>query len=350
MERGGRRDRNHTEKRTGRVTFFRKNLAWLVPLGNALVTSALLYFVYFYGTNTGLWFSSTVVPPWLFCAGWVTGSLVHRYPTRVGLEAYAVIIGLVTGILASYSVLLSLGWFTALGQPSGQPGFYLLNMIALSVTTLLQAMYRKYYELQDHFRQQNNAAALHKEAELFKLRQQLQPHFLYNSLNSVSALIMIQPDKAQEMIGKLSDFLRSSVRKEAGDRIPLEDEITYIRSYLAIESIRFGDRLQVHIGEHTTEGQFIPPFILQPILENAIKFSVYAHTGPVSIDVSLESSDNMLTLIITNPYDPDARPPGGTGFGLEGIRRRLYLLFSRSDLLETKQEDGRFTTILKIPQ
>jgi hypothetical protein len=97
-----------------------------------------------------------------------------------------------------------------------------------------------------HARQPFSAAGryvsvLLKEAELFKLRQQLQPHFLYNSLNSISALIMISPEKAQEMIGKLSDFLRSSVKREAEDKIPVSEELNYIQSYLAIESIRFGD-------------------------------------------------------------------------------------------------------------
>lgn len=332
------------------MSFFRKNFVWLIALAGSLLLASLLYFFFFTTGNFGLWFSLTAVPPWLFLTGWMTGVLVRRYPTRVGLLSYAFLEGMLLGVIAACAI--SGTWSLMTGQPmtGNRSGFYFLLMLSIAVMGLLQAMYKKYYELQDSFRIQTSASDLHKEAELFKLRQQLQPHFLYNSLNSVSALIMLQPDKAQEMIGKLSDFLRSSVRKEAGDRIPLENEILYIESYLAIESIRFGDRLQVQIENNAGTGQFIPPFILQPILENAIKFSVYAQTGPVHIDVLLESEDQVLTLTIINPFDPASQPPGGTGFGLEGIRRRLFLLYGRSDLLDTRQENQLFTTILKIPQ
>lgn len=332
------------------MSFFRKNFTWLIALAGSLLLASLLYFFFFNTGNFGLWFSLTAIPPWVFLSGWISGFLIRRYPTRVGLLSYAFLEGMLMGAVAAYCICASWFWLTGQPLPGNHTGFYLLLMLSIAVMGLLQAMYKKYYELQDSFRIQTSASDLHKEAELFKLRQQLQPHFLYNSLNSVSALIMLQPDKAQEMIGKLSDFLRSSVRKEAGDRIPLENEIVYIESYLAIESIRFGDRLQVHIENDAGADQFIPPFILQPILENAIKFSVYAQTGPVHIDVLLESEDLMLTLTIVNPFDPASQPPGGTGFGLEGIRRRLYLLYGRSDLLETRQEDHLFTTILKIPQ
>ena len=161
---------------------------------------------------------------------------------------------------------------------------------------------------------------------------------------------MIQPDKAQEMIGRLSDFLRSSVKREAQDTIPIAEELLYIESYLAIESVRFGDRLKVTIEKDYTDDAMIPPFLLQPVLENAIKFGLYGKTGGVDISIHIGLKDGVLTIVITNPYDPQTTPPRGTGFGLEGIKRRLYLLFSRADLLETQSDDINFTTILKIPQ
>ena len=161
---------------------------------------------------------------------------------------------------------------------------------------------------------------------------------------------MIAPDSAQEMIGKLSDFLRSSVKRESEDFLPVSEELGYIQSYLAIESVRFGDRLQVHIEKEYTDDAVLPPFLLQPILENAIKFGLYGKTGAVSIMIHIALEDEMLVLTIVNPYDADTQPPKGTGFGLEGIRRRLYLLYARTDLLETHKDDHSFTTILKIPQ
>ena len=152
------------------------------------------------------------------------------------------------------------------------------------------------------------------------------------------------------MIGKLSDFLRSSVKRESEDTLPVSEELEYIQSYLAIESVRFGDRLRVRIEKEYTDDAVIPPFLLQPIIENAIKFGLYGSTGVVTITVHIVLEGSMLMITITNPYDADTQPPRGTGFGLEGVQRRLYLLYARADLLETKKDGKYFTTILKIPQ
>jgi LytS/YehU family sensor histidine kinase len=152
------------------------------------------------------------------------------------------------------------------------------------------------------------------------------------------------------MIERLSEFLRSSVRREAKDQLPLEEELAYIEAYLAIETVRFGDRLQVQISREPEQDATIPPFLLQPLLENAIKFGLYGRTGQVLITLTIRQEGELLVLQLSNPYDPAGQPPSGTGFGLDGIRRRLYLLYARTDLLETRPENGHFTTILKIPQ
>jgi two-component system LytT family sensor kinase len=184
-----------------------------------------------------------------------------------------------------------------------------------------------------------------KEAELFKLRQQLQPHFLYNSLNSINALVHIDPEKTQEMVGRLSDFLRLSVKRDVEEKISIIDELDYIESYLSIESVRFGNRLHIDIEKDGLgwEKAKIPAFILQPVLENAIKFGVYGN-------IHIVLKDHILFITITNPYDESLQTPRGTGFGLEGIARRLLILYARADLLETKKDQQLFTTLIKIPQ
>lgn len=229
---------------------------------------------------------------------------------------------------------------------------FLLLWFCQGWTANVSVARKQYKDLKQEVELQRSNELILKETELFKLRQQLQPHFLYNSLNSINALVLIQPEKAQAMVGKLSDFLRLSVKRESQESIPLEDELSYIESYLAIESIRFGDRLNVIVERSfdATQHLFIPPFVLQPVLENAIKFGLYGNTGNVTIDIRLEWQQNLLVISVKNPYDITAQPPKGTGFGLEGIRRRLYLLFARADLVETRQANNMFTTILKIPQ
>lgn len=282
--------------------------------------------------------------------------LIRAYPTTAMIFPYAVLVALVMSLLTTLGTWEILKWWVIKNNEYKAWVKHTLPIRLLFIYLMHtwmatnSALRKNIIALDTRFQNQTDASVLLKEAELFKLRQQLQPHFLYNSLNSISALIMIAPDKAQEMIGKLSDFLRSSVQRESEDTLPVRDELTYIQSYLAIESIRFGDRLQVHINNNSNESAVLPPFLLQPILENAIKFGLYGKTGAVSIEIDITTENNILFITITNPYDNNMRPPKGTGFGLEGIRRRLYLLYARTDLLKTINNEHTFTTILKIPQ
>lgn len=188
---------------------------------------------------------------------------------------------------------------------------------------------------QDSFtEQEQHSLQLRKEAELFKLRQQLHPHFLFNSLNSINALIGKEPKQARVMVQQLSEFLRHTLKKEDNDLITIQEELDDLRIYLSIEQVRFGHRLTIEESIHADclEAK-IPPFLLQPLVENAIKYGLYGTTGQVNITISGTLSNNQFTFTITNPYDPDAVNTKGTGFGLESVKRRLYLLFARNDLL-----------------
>lgn len=284
--------------------------------------------------------------------------LVRAYPTNVAVTVYALFVALFISSITVFVQYETLKWWLSADRylsyhnwlQDTLPVRFLVVWIFTTWVATISAFRKNLAALNTRFQQQADASALLKEAELFKLRQQLQPHFLYNSLNSISALIVIAPNKAQEMIGKLSDFLRSSVKRESDDMIPLKDELSYIGSYLAIESVRFGDRLQVVFEHHDTDNALIPPFLLQPLLENAIKFGLYGNTGQVQISIRISMDGGMLVTSVINPYDPDMQPPRGTGFGLKGIQRRLYLLYARNDLLETHKTETQFTTILKIPQ
>jgi two-component system, LytTR family, sensor kinase len=196
------------------------------------------------------------------------------------------------------------------------------------------------------------AERLTKEAELYKLRQQLQPHFLFNSLNSISALVGTQPEQARKMINQLSDFLRGTLKKEDQQWVVLSDEFQNLELYLDIEKVRFGHRLSAIIyREEESNLMKLPPMLLQPIVENAIKFGLYDTMGEVTISIAAKKQDDSLLITVQNPFDPETSDPKkGTGFGLSSVQRRLYLLFARNDLLETSAENNLFTTIVKIPQ
>lgn len=226
--------------------------------------------------------------------------------------------------------------------------FYFIVIVAVNVATIF---YGKQKEQQEISKREATTADMVREAELQKLQLQLQPHFLFNSLNSINALILVKPDEARKMVISLSDFLRTTIKRADQHWIMLEEEWRYLQLYLEIEKVRFGHRLGVETNFQ--EGTFewkIPTLLLQPIVENAIKFGLYGTTGKITIHLDGFLQDDMLHLNITNPFDTEAQPPKGSGFGLSGIKRRLYLLYARNDLLETQAHENLFTVKLKIPR
>ena len=218
--------------------------------------------------------------------------------------------------------------------------------------TILSVLWYSSEEEQRQMQRRSDAERLAKEAELFKLRQQLAPHFLFNSLNSISALITSHPEQARKMIQQLSDFLRGNVRKEEQQSVLLAEELQYLQLYLEIEKVRFGHRLSADLHhDEASLNMMLPPMLLQPIVENAIKFGLYDTTEAVTIRIEARADNNYVVISVQNPFDPEtSRPKQGTGFGLSSIQRRLYLLFARGDLFETRVEGHLFTTIVKIPQ
>lgn len=227
--------------------------------------------------------------------------------------------------------------------------FNLLNITLLSVFTYLWFYFRDEKSRQ---KQLIDAEALNREAELTSLRQQLQPHFLFNSLNSISALVGSRPEEARKMLHQLSEFLRVTLRKDHHDTFSLKDEIQHLQLYLDIEKVRFGHRLSTTIraGEEVLAAK-IPPLILQPLVENAIKFGLYDVQGDVNILIDCHMENNFAVITITNPFDPQtSTPKKGAGFGLTSVQRRLYLLHARNDLLSTEHKNNLFTTTVKIPQ
>jgi two-component system LytT family sensor kinase len=203
---------------------------------------------------------------------------------------------------------------------------------------------------------------LRKEAELFKLRHQLHPHFLFNSLNSINALIGTEPKLARNMIQQLSQYLRQTLKKEDNNSITVAEELEDLHLYLSIEQVRFGHRLVVEEQiDPACLTQLIPPFLIQPLVENAIKYGLYGTTGKVLIQVQGKMEVGHFVFTITNPFDDTATHTKGTGFGIESIRRRLYLLYAQNDLLQLHTEKRKdylqdeavltpfFTAIIKIP-
>jgi two-component system LytT family sensor kinase len=229
---------------------------------------------------------------------------------------------------------------------------YSIAFLMLGCMAALSLLYYSQQEQKEMDKRKADAEKLAKDAELYKLRQQLQPHFLFNSLNSISALTGVQPEKARHMIQQLSDFLRGTLRKEDNQWSTLKEELEYLQLYLDIEKVRFGYRLQTKIEcEDEAIQMKLPSLLLQPVVENAIKFGLYDTVGEVMITITGKTKNDSLEVIITNPFDPEtAQPLKGTGFGLGSIKRRLFLLYLRHDLLTTSTRNNQFIVTIEIPQ
>jgi LytS/YehU family sensor histidine kinase len=231
----------------------------------------------------------------------------------------------------------------------------LIIWLMITLVAILSWIWYYIQEQRDSELREQDALKLAREAELATLRQQLQPHFLFNSLNSISALAGSRPEEARKMIQQLSDFLRGTIRRDDQQLVTLDEELKHLQLYLEIEKVRFGHRLRTELAKDDEAlSMKLPSLLLQPIVENAIKFGLYDTTGEITIRIQARVVENNLELKVENPFDPaTSQPRQGTGFGLNAVQRRLYLLYARNDLLTTTQdgtEQPIFITNVRIPQ
>ncbi|MBN1927314.1 MAG: histidine kinase [Prolixibacteraceae bacterium] len=230
------------------------------------------------------------------------------------------------------------------------PGKAGLGVLIYILIAVFYYTFYYYNRLKDKSDEELKLRELITQTQLNELKSQINPHFLFNSLNSVSYLTIAEPEKAQDMVIKLSTFLRYSLKHKENQLVSLSQEIEHIKLYLEIEKVRFGDKLLAVFDTEECSGCFIPNMILQPLYENAIKYGVYETTQQVTINTSARRVGNVLVFIVTNNYDPDSISKKGEGIGLINIRKRLGLVYGDSTLLSITNENQIFSVTLKIPQ
>ncbi|MGV3589928.1 MAG: sensor histidine kinase [Adhaeribacter sp.] len=333
-----------------RVYFLGSWLAW------ALLHSAVLYW-FNLSYETAI-YDSLISNALLAAACWfISSSLQYYRPGQARLLYFGIWCFLLSGLW-----LLVLQWLLPMvieTEPTydqflnkSLPVRFGIGFLTIGWMVMLSVLWYSQQDQKQMEQRQTDAEKLAREAELFKLHQQLQPHFLFNSLNSVNALIGSRPQEARRMVLQLSDFLRGTLKREEHQWVSLSEEMEHLRLYLEIEKVRFGHRLSTEIEVEEVCGNLrLPPMLLQPLVENAIKFGLYDTTDGVTIRIEARCRAEMLEITVQNPYDAHtAQPRQGTGFGLSGVQRRLYLLFARTDLLQTHSDNATYTTLVKIPQ
>lgn len=199
-------------------------------------------------------------------------------------------------------------------------------------------------------RREREARMLASEAELRALKAQVNPHFLFNSLNSISALTSVDPGGAREMCVLLGDFLRHTLGLGERAMIPLRDELAMVRNFLAIERVRFGARLRVEEDvENAAEACLVPPLVLQPLIENAVKHGIanLAEGGLVRLEARRENGG--LTVAVENAFDPEYIAPRKNGLGLANVRRRLETRYGERAALRIFTNGERYRVRLSLP-
>lgn len=189
-----------------------------------------------------------------------------------------------------------------------------------------------------------------REAELRTLRAQIHPHFLFNSLNSINALIAARPEEARRLCVRLGDFLRRSLTMGSREQIPLSEELDLAENLLSMEKVRFGDRLEHQIeASDEVRGCSVPPLVLQPLVENAVTHGISQMLDGGQVRIEARRRGDHLLIVVENPRDADSPDPKGAGIGLQNVRRRLAALYGGDAEMRLHPERESFRVELRLP-
>lgn len=226
----------------------------------------------------------------------------------------------------------------------------IIGVLFYIIIVSIYYLYIYYTNFREKLGQESQLNTLVKEAELRTLKYQINPHFIFNSLNSISSLTISDPDKAREMTINLSSFLRGTLSKNEKQKTKLSEELENVRLYLKIERVRFEGKFELieELSEECINIE-VPNMILQPLFENAIKHGVYESLDLVKIVLKCKREGDYLKITVENDYDKDVAPRKGEGIGLRNIRNRLQLIYNQDNLLRVNKTDEIFSVDLLIP-
>jgi LytS/YehU family sensor histidine kinase len=255
---------------------------------------------------------------------------------------------------------LGQGWWVALGRMGvalghAPPSVLALVLLGLGVSVYLLSVAINYLllaydESADAEQRVLRSEIAAREAELRALRAQIDPHFLFNSLNSISALIASDPGRARGMGQLLAEFLRESLTLGAEAKIPIAREVALARRYLEIEQVRFGRRLAMGtMVSPDAAGVLVPALLLQPLVENAVRHGIATCLEGGVVEVSARLAGDVVAITVTNPRDSDDASTRGTGFGLDIVRRRLVVSFGEAAAVVIEPAASSFRVTVTLP-
>jgi two-component system, LytTR family, sensor histidine kinase AlgZ len=311
-------------------------------------------------TATAFFLPLCVVYAFVGLSAWY---VCRALPIEAGTTATSVLVIQVTASLSASGIWVALGsvWAAALDSFTSDFGAeslfaeqrLLLFVVGALLFGLASACHYLIIAAQASREAETRAielSLLAREAELKALRAQIDPHFIFNSLHSISALTATDAAAARRMCLLLAEFLRETLRLGASQRISLAEELALTERFLAIEQVRLGTRLQIASETDPRASEcLVPPLLLQPLVENAVVHGVAQLIEGGTIRLIAQREGSTLTITLENPCDPDRPRTRGVGLGLDLLRRRLTTQFGAYDAIHANEESGCFRVRVRIP-
>jgi two-component system, LytTR family, sensor histidine kinase AlgZ len=292
------------------------------------------------------------------CAsGFSSYYLCRAYPLA---DKHALAILAVFGFSAAISALLWTGLaivWNGLWQEVGVPlnaalkaAVFGLGVVLYGLSAIAHYLAIEFQRSRSAERRELESQLMAQEAELRMLRTQIDPHFLFNSLNSISALTSQDPKRAREMTLQLAEFFRHTLGLEAHRKVTLDAEAKLLTHFLAIEKVRFGARLMVEQDiADDAKPCLLPPMILQPLVENAVKHGIGQLPQGGTVRIRAVRSGSVLQVEVENDVDIDASAASGKGIGLANVRQRLATLYGHEASVSWTREQQTFRVALTLP-
>lgn len=338
------------------MELYKKNIAFNISFW-------VLYFLYEWLANAAFtcewqrfFINASVIVPITFCASWVTVHfLINKYFLKGNKTAFWV--GFGVSVLVFLMLRRSFNFYYTYPRywPTNTTSFFWFpKLLAEAVSIyLIVGLYTMFYFMRAWYDQQRKSEALKKdkvEAQLELLKSQVQPHFIFNTLNNIYSFSVQNNTRTSEMIYRLSALLSYMLYDSKQQTIPLKKEIDYVNNYIELEKIRYGDRLDISMNIFDSVDHFyITPLLLLPLVENSFKHGI-CNIGTNWIRIDISVVDDWLSVKIENSYEPKTANAvnGNKGIGLDNVKKRLEILYHGRHEFKYMPDGHSFLTILKI--
>ncbi len=299
-----------------------------------------------------LFYAMVCLAPWYMCRVLPLGE--SRTPKVLGNHLVAAIVAGLMWIVLAKGLAVALGhyFFPGLNErfSTQLPLLFGIGVLVYSLSVSLHYVLLSMESSKEAGAREQEALTLARESELKALKAQINPHFLFNSLNSISALATVDGLRAREMCIKLSDFLRSTLKLGESQNISLAEELALAKAYLEVEQVRFGARMRVEFEtDRNCDHCVVPSLLLQPLVENAVKHGIAGLVDGGTIRVEAHCGQGLLKLKICNQFDPESPASSRHGLGLRNVRERLRAVYENRARLDTAATSDRFVVEVELP-